>query len=131
MTSVHMSALVTLPAPRVIRSPKWAAQRSMTVTAPGTVIVISATGMPPSTSASTARTTLSDDSARTTGTTPIRVRFAITFCLSTDYSYLAGGGRCSTALMSPAVHPALRNAAGEHPHDFLGPAGLKLLDGIF
>ena len=61
---------VTVPAPMTARAPIRRVSVAIASRAPGTVIVISITGSPASTSVSATRIAISDDGARTTGITP-------------------------------------------------------------
>ena len=70
MQARAVSGSSTVPAPTTASAPNLFARSSMRRTAPGTVIVISRTGTPPSRMASMARAASSADSARTTGTIP-------------------------------------------------------------
>src|SRR5438067_4803946 len=70
MQARAVSASRTVPAPRSTSDPNRRATCSMTPMAPGTVIVISRTGTPPSRIASTTLIASSADCARTTGTSP-------------------------------------------------------------
>ncbi len=65
------SGVSTVPAPMSARPRKRSASSRITSTAPGTVMVISNTEMPPASTASAARSASSAEGARTTGTTPI------------------------------------------------------------
>src|SRR6266540_293613 len=66
-----VSESVTVPAPIRASAPRRSVSSLMIFMAPGTVIVISRTGMPPARIASTAASASSDDLARTTGMMPM------------------------------------------------------------
>src|SRR5712691_2092103 len=81
MQARAVSASSTVPAPRTTSEPKRRATCSITPSAPGTVMVISSTGTPPSRTASTTFIAWSADCARTTGTSPTSAIFRRTSCL--------------------------------------------------
>src|SRR6266403_5840030 len=76
------SVLRTVPAPMRTPEALFFASSRMTSTAPGTVIVISTMGIPPSQTASAAMRASLGDAARTTGTIPISMIRSRTCCLS-------------------------------------------------
>ncbi len=75
----------TVPAPIITSGSTSALNSSIMRTAPGTVIVISRTEIPPLRMAATARRPISVDSALTTGMMPIAVRRVLTSALSRDF----------------------------------------------
>src|SRR5215469_7857918 len=93
------NALETVPAPTSTRSPQRATTSRMVAIASGTVMVISAIGIPPASMASTASSACCDVLARITGITPISP-----ICRSTSSGFIV-----KKDLQSPAeikVHSA-------------------------
>src|ERR1700689_455736 len=83
------SSVVTVPAPTRTLSRYCCATSRITVTALGTVMVISTMGMPPAEIASTARVASSTDVARTTGMIPTSSILRITSSMVIDFLFLA------------------------------------------
>src|SRR5580658_4456702 len=75
-------AFNTVPAPIRTSEPQFFTSSRITSSAPGTVIVLSTIGLPPSQTASSARHASRAEPARTTGTIPISRMRSRTFCLS-------------------------------------------------
>src|SRR6266478_3682539 len=139
-----VSTSSTVPAPiSASETPLFLSSR-ITSIAPGTVMVISTMGIPPSHTAWAASSASAGDDARTTGTTPIsKIRFRTpglfiesllrsasntrtgslhhaNHLLDGHHAGVARGGHCQGSMRRAAIHRPLRIFAGEQAVDEAG-----------